>query len=542
MSLRRWLPGPSLGVLASLCLASASGVAQTPSATPADNAPGTPPATGPVAHFDIFEFVIDGNTVLPETDIETAVYPFLGEGRTAADVDQVRDALERAYAQHGYQTVQVEIPPQGVENAIIHLRVVENPVGRLRVLNARYHAPSSIIANAPSLAEGRVPNTRELQDDIIALNQQPDLRVTPRLVAGKTPDTVDVDLDVEDHLPLHGSLEINNQHNQNTTPLRLIASLSYDNLWQLGHSINLSYQIAPENPSDARVFSGSYLARIAQTPVSLLLYGVKSDSNVAALAGTNVIGRGGIVGGRVITTLPGSETFYQSVTAGVDRKDLTQDVITAGSPSNAPILYYPLTLAYAATLQEGDTVTQADAALNLALPGLGSNSEKFDFQRSQARPDYLYFKADLSRTQPLPADLVAYGKIDGQITGDSLLSSEQYSIGGAATVRGYLEAERLGDYGAHATFELRSPSFGAPISPRINEWRAFTFLDAATALVRQPLAEEKASFRLASVGVGTRFKAFDTVNGDADLAFPLYDGAITKAGAPVVDFRVWSEF
>jgi hemolysin activation/secretion protein len=546
VSLRRWLPGPSLGVIPLLCLVPASGVAQTPSAAPADNAPGTPSssaaATGPAPHFDILEFVVDGNTVLSETDIETAVYPFLGEGRTAADVDQARDALERAYAQHGFQTVQVEIPPQGVENAIIHLGVVENPVGRLRVVNAKYHTPSSIEANAPSLAEGRVPNTHELQDDIVALNQQPDLRVTPRLVAGKTPGTVDVELDVEDHPPLHGSLEINNAHNQNTTPLRLIGSVSYNNLWQLGHSINLSYQVAPENPSDARVFSGSYLAPIARTPVSLLLYGVKSDSNVAALAGTNVIGRGGIVGGRIITTLPGSETFYQSVTAGVDRKDLTQNVITAGSPSNAPVLYYPLTLAYAATLQESDTVTQADASLNVALPGLGSNSEKFDQQRFQARPDYLYFKADLSRTQPLPADLVAYGKIDGQITSDSLLSSEQYSMGGATTVRGYLEAERLGDYGAHATTELRSPSFAELVSPRIDEWRVFTFLDAATVLLRQPLPQEKASFRVASVGIGTRIKAFDTLNGDADLAFPLYDGAVTKAGAPVVDFRVWSEF
>ena len=262
MSLRRWLPGPSLGITALLCLTPGSGVAQTPGAAPADNAPATPPsgaaataATPATPHFDILEFVVDGNTVLPVTEIETAVYPFLGEGRTAADVDEARDALERAYAQHGYQTVQVAIPPQGVENAIIHLSVVENPVGRLRVVNAKYHTPSSIEANAPSLAEGRVPNTRELQNDIVALNQQPDLRVTPRLVAGKTPDTVDVDLDVEDHLPLHGSLEINNQHNQNTTPLRLIASLSYSNLWQLGHSINVSYQIAPENPSDARVFS-----------------------------------------------------------------------------------------------------------------------------------------------------------------------------------------------------------------------------------------------------------------------------------------------
>ena len=90
---------------------------------------------------------------------------------------------------------------------------------------------------------------------------------------------------------------------------------------------------------------------------------------------------------------------------------------------------------------------------------------------------------------------------------------------------------------------MRSPSIAAQLSPHINEWRFLTFFDGATVLLREPLADEKASYRLASTGIGTYLTAFDSYfNAVADLAFPLIDGDVTKAGRPVVNFRVWSEF
>lgn len=493
------------------------------------------------------EYVVDGNTVLAVPDIEEAVYPYLGESRTADDVDKARAALESIYQKQGYQSVQVSIPQQGIDNGIVHLQVTENPVGRLRVVKAKYHLPSEIKETAPSLAEGKVVNVNDVQNDIVELNQQPGMKVTPQLKAGKAPGTVDVDLEVEDTLPLHGSVELNNQYNQSTQPLRLIGSLSYDNLWGIGHSISASYQIAPQNPADAKVFSGTYLAHIPDSPVSILAYGVSTDSDVAALAGTDVIGRGNIAGVRAIVNLPDQDGFFQSITAGLDRKDLTQNVVTLGVPSNAPVLYYPVTLAYHGAAIEGDpkdggSETDYDASFNFAVQGIGSDSTKFDPQRVNALKQYFYFKAGVSRTQPLPYGMVLFAKVDGQMTGDSLLSSEELSAGGENSVRGYLEAERIGDYGARSTLELRSPSFGSAISPKINEWRMIAFADAAGLWLRNPLQGEQSSYSLLGVGIGTRLVAFDDFNAAVDLAFPLLRGAITKPDSVRIHFRVSSGF
>lgn len=522
--------------------ASSTAVAQestkAESTKPDSAKPANDVAQKPEPHFDIFEFVIDGNTVLPQTDLEAAVYPFLGEDRVAADVDKARDALERLYRERGFQTVQVSIPKQGVESKIIHFQIVENPVGRLRVVDSKYHSPDQIKQNAPSLAEGTVVNLAAVQKDIVALNQQADMKVTPRLKAGKGPGTVDVDLEVDDTLPLHGSVEIDNQHNQQTSALRTSATVSYDNLWQLGHSASFTYQVAPQNRSDAEVFSGSYLARIPRSDWSFLAYGVKSNSDVAALASTDVIGRGTIFGARAIANLPGSETFYQSFTLGVDRKNLTQNVITAGVPTNAPVLYYPMSIAYAPLWRDDEMTTQANVSLNFALPGLGSDSHKFDVQRVDALRQYFYAKAQFSRIEPLPFGSQLFVQMEGQIADGPLLSSEQMSSGGATSVRGYLEAERLGDDGISASVELRTPLLDAYSASLLKEWRVAAFYDSAALWLEAPLSGEQSRFGLASAGIGTRFSLLDVVNAALDLAFPLVDGTTTRAGDPYLHFRV----
>ncbi|RYD17956.1 MAG: ShlB/FhaC/HecB family hemolysin secretion/activation protein, partial [Verrucomicrobiaceae bacterium] len=254
-------------------------------------------AAGMIAHgqdqqvLNIREYRVEGARRLPRLTVEEAVYPYLGPGRSADDVESARVALEKAYHDLGFQTVSVVVPQQDPRRGIIRLEVVEGKVGRLRVHGARYFLPSRIKAEAPSLAEGNVPDMKQVEKEIVALNKLGDRRVTPVLRAGVEPGTVDIDLNVEDKNPLHGSLELNNRYSANTTPLRLNGSISHGNLYQLGHTGGFSFQVAPEDTDDARVFSGYYLARVSGG-VSLMLQGTKQDSDVSTLGGASSIGRG----------------------------------------------------------------------------------------------------------------------------------------------------------------------------------------------------------------------------------------------------------
>ena len=71
---------------------------------------------------------------MTRTEIEEAVYPYLGPGRTKDDVEKARSALEREYQAKGYQTVSVQIPSQPWQDGSIILEVTEAPeIGRAHV-------------------------------------------------------------------------------------------------------------------------------------------------------------------------------------------------------------------------------------------------------------------------------------------------------------------------------------------------------------------------------------------------------------------------
>jgi hemolysin activation/secretion protein len=208
---------------------------------------------GATPRFDILEYVIEGNSKLTDLEIERAVTPFLGEGRTVREVEGARAALEKVYQDSGFLTVLVAIPEQDVGSGSVTLKVTEGEIERLRVRGAEYHLSSDIRNRMPELAAGNVPYFPQVQRELEALNRGPDLKATPVLKPGRAPGTVAVQLDVEDNLPLHGSIDFSNRQSANTTPQRLAANLRFDNLFQLRHSAALTLQTSPQNAQEVRV-------------------------------------------------------------------------------------------------------------------------------------------------------------------------------------------------------------------------------------------------------------------------------------------------
>jgi biopolymer transport protein ExbD len=320
------------------------------------------------------------------------------------------------------------VPAQNVQNKVVVLKVTELKVGRLRVKNSRYFDVNKIKTDAPSLREGSVPNFGDVTKDIVSLNQWPDRKVTPALRAGVTPDTVDVDLNVDDTLPLHGSVELNNRQSPNTTPLRLTASAQYNDLWQLGHSVSVSYQIAPMRPQDAEVFSGSYLARLPGVDwLSFLVYGVDSNSDVAAIGGLNVVGPGQIVGARAVMTLPSAENFYQTLSLGPDYKRFGETVSQTGGSFSSPVTYYPLVANYTNKYQTDKYSAQLTASVTGNLRPVSSDPTDFDNRRFLASGSFVHLNIDTSHTQELLQGFQLYGRLQGQLADGPLVSSASSS-------------------------------------------------------------------------------------------------------------------
>ncbi len=128
------------------------------------------------------------------------------------------------------------------------------------------------------------------------------------------------------------------------------------------------------------------------------------------------------------------------------------------------------------------------------------------------------------------------GTLDGQIASGPLISNEQFSAGGADSVRGYLEAERPGDDAVRGSLELRTPQLLN--YPGFEDSWAFVFGDMAQLHTLDALPGQDANFTLASVGLGFKFKArgFDVSIAGSRI---LKDGYLTQAGdyRAVLGFR-----
>lgn len=506
------------------------------------NEPVTPPATSapkPPSRFFISEYQIEGNTLLPVVAVEKAVYPWLGENKTIDDVEQARKSLERVYHDAGYPTVFVDIPEQDVVGGVVRLHVTEGRVGRVRVVGSRYYSLGRIREQLPALSQGTVPSLPKMQEELSAINRaSPGRQVVPVFHASTTPGKVDVDLQVKDESPLHASLETNNRYSASTTHLRAIGTVRYDNLWQREHSLSLQYQTSPQDTSEVRVLSGTYVFHNEDGNDITALYAVRSRSNVAAIGDLSVIGNGDIVGAREVHPLPPVRGYSHSLSLGADYKSFKETIVLQGADQETtPLRYLPFTIAYNGNLADSRAQTQLSVALNFSIRPLsdrridcfGQQVSQFECKRYNARADYVYLKTDAQRTQQLPFDLTAVARISGQFADQPLVSNEQFSAGGADTVRGYVEAEALGDDGIVGSFELQHPWAWLARIAGLDDLNLHVFVDAAQLRIKDPLPSQQSSFHLLSNGVGMHFSARRNLSGDLDWAWALKDGPTTRA-------------
>ena len=478
--------------------------------------------------FDVLEYVVEGNTVLAATAIERAVYPFLGPQLSLREVEQARAALEKTYQDEGYLTVSVELPEQRVNEGEVRLRVVEGSVEKLRVTGAQYHLPSTIRGGVPSLAAGSVPQFAEVQEELAELGRQPDRRVTPLLRPGKAPGKLEVELKVDDELPLHASIEANNKQSVNTVKDRVESALRYDNLFQLGHSLGFNWIVAPSNPAHSNILTANYGVPFAGGDYAYAFV-TRSDSDTPSGVGGGTVVKGTAMGLRYRLALPAyGGAFAHGISFGADYKDNKDDLTQSGLVVPRSLRYGSFAARYDQTsFDNGDGVTSSfDANLTLGLRGLadrmvdcdGAQADQFACKRHNATPNFMVWRFGADHRRPLWGDWNLHARAEAQLASGPLVSQEQYGVGGSDSVRGYYEYEQFGDQGALLRLELGSPVVGWLGNVGV---KALGFVERGQVWLIDALAGEDASVALGSLGVGLRAEG-KSLSGRLEWGWPTF--------------------
>lgn len=539
-------------------------------------APAAEADAGP--RFAIERFEVVGATLLTRSQLQAALTPFRGPERTLADVEQARDAVQALYAAEGLLTVAVTIPQQTVASGTVRLEVVEARVGAVRVRNdgIPWFGEGGIRRATSEIAPGAILREEDLVAALERANRNPDLRVQPLLERSAEPGLVDVVLVADDRVPLHGSVEVNNDHTPGSPKLRLNAALSYTNLWGLGHEAGVRYQTVP-NPaefSDVQVWAGTYRAPMPwNAEQSLFYYIARSDSTNAAVGspGLDLLGEGLNMGLRYNLPLPAPaawEGFRHSLTFGIDRKDVTNTVSAATAQIETPILYVPLSVEWDGSLARDQALSAARFGVSFNRAGTlgGDDSKQFQVNRggvdgdSDVDGNYVIYTLGLDHTQRLPGLLktLAEGRfVDlpapersfledwtlgfvarAQASNQPLISTEQFSAGGVDSVRGYLDSELFGDWGYSVQTEIRTPFFRGPIGGRLQERvQLLAFWDyALLRTLEDPVVTTTNQEHLQSIGIGLRASFFERMRAELLLGNALRETESTHE--PRVHFRV----
>ena len=527
-------------------------------AQPQSSAAPAPAVAAPVAEprFDIDRFTVRGASLITPEELRLILAPFIGKSKDFGDVQKALEALERTYTDKGYSAVQVILPEQQIDDGEIEFDIVEAKIGRIIVEGNKYFDEANVRASLPLLQPARAPNILHISDNLRVANENPAKQTTVLLRSGAVEGQVDAVVRVADERPNKISLTLDNTGTEQTGLFRLGIGYQNANMFNRDHVLNAQYVTAP-NDNDRTNRLGLYpnknvLIVGAQYRIPLYRQGdtlefsagySNVDSGVVANL-FNISGSGSIFAARYNQNLEKMGDLEHKLSYGLDwrgyRSQVTQ-IGVAGFGLVPDVTVHPVTLTYAGVYRKSESESNFFVSVSQNLPG-GNDGGTGAFQgdvsavpvrppaRADSDPRYLVARWGFNHNRALPRDWQFRWGMSGQLTRDMLISGEQFGIGGADSVRGFLEREIINDNGYRGTLELYSPDFGVVVPVTGARLRALTFYDWGAVKRIRPAVLEMHGQHISSIGLGLRFSRGTNFSLRLDAAWAIDKGGLQGRG------------
>jgi hemolysin activation/secretion protein len=529
----------SMSSLATACAIAALPLALfTASHAFAQTPPPAAPAVAPVDEtFDVREYRVVGNTLIPNDVIASMLRPFSGPRRVYGDIQKALEALEAEYRRRGFAAVQVFVPEQTLDTGVVRLEVIEAKLKNVKVEGHAFFDVPNIRAALPSLKEGRVPNARDIAANVRVANENPMRQVDVVLSAGNKEDEVDATVQVKDSRPLRITATLDNTGNPQTGEHRISTAIQHGNLFNRDHVGTFQYTTSVQKPNLVDIFSVGYRVPLYRFDGSIdMFYAESTVSNgtTTTVAGPlSFTGQGEIFGLRFNQYLQRRGEFTHRLIYGFDWKKFENrcQLGTLGAagcgPAALPITVHPVSLTYAGELSGIGRQSTFSATLSKNWAGFENG---FDQNFNQVRPatggvgagggavaNYTTLRGNFSHTHALPKDFQLRAALGFQYADKALVAQEQFGVAGAQTVRGFQEREFARDRGHFINLELYSPDLGDMVLPGSN-LRLLAFYDMGRARNKQLAGDNPQTVDIASFGFGVRFSVGRYVTLRADYA------------------------
>lgn len=425
--------------------------------SPIQNAQPTPgPAPDQAKKFTVKRFEIEGNTRYSAADLHALISDYLNRPISLFDLYAAADRIAEQYVGAGYTLASVTVPPQKVDDGIVRLQVSEGRVGAVAAENNRLYDLGQLTPYLGEVKSGTVYRSADLERGLRALNELPGLKARAVVRPGEAYGTSDLILRTEEK-PFEGALTVDNYGRDSIGEFRLSAFGQLNNplgledqlqVMALGSEDGLlaygygAYSL-PINPRGTRMAASYGYARfeVDNAPV-------EGRNQSARLQLEHPL----IRSASDLLTVTGGAT-YTKADSDFATLFLNETVVTllelGGTYShiyaNAAISQVSVTLA-----TNFDRLTRAD------ITAAAVNQERLTGDQR------LRVELDLQHIQPLFLGLQLLARANGVYSPDPLADTQQYSLGGPSSVRGFPASEVRGDRGYLGSLTLRQPFMIGP--------------------------------------------------------------------------------
>ncbi len=496
---------------------------EPPQAAPnvAPQPPSPVPQPLPNAVVEVRKIQVVGSTILSPEEINALVTPFEGRSATLEQLKQIADKITEIYLNRGYITTRAVLPPQTITAGVVQIQVIEGKLGDIQVEGTKRLHPSYIRSRI-RLGAGMPLSTASLEDQLRLLRVDPLFdNVEASLRAGDNEGESILIVRVTEANPFQSSFSFDNYSPPSVGSERLGVSLRHRNVTGNGDELAAAYY---RSLGDSDVFDFSYRIPLnAMNGTLQLRAGPNRNSIVQAPFDVfDISGKSHLFELSYRQPLRRTPIEEFALSAGVTYQ--TSRTFVAGVPTPFGLGPDSKGVTTTTAIKLGQDYIRRDPQGAWAVRSQFTiGTGLFDATQNEGSvPDGQFFSwlGQVQRVQRLNDKHLLILQSDLQLSANSLLSSQQFVIGGGQSLRGYRQNVRSGDNGFRVSIEDRiTLQRDAAGNPRL---QLAPFFDAGTVwnVANNPNKLTNQTF-LAGLGLGVIWEPIQRLNLRLDYALPL---------------------
>ncbi|MHC4157625.1 MAG: ShlB/FhaC/HecB family hemolysin secretion/activation protein [Planctomycetota bacterium] len=543
------------------------------------------------AQFTVKELRISGNTLIPTDELlrnVPAVYnasdrPLheaepgdLYDLRALLDIiqqpGQPREVSRRAmqgmteyilsvYHEHNYAGIYVYITAQAIQggaelqDGLLPIEIVEAKISEITITaynteREKVEKPilqSSILEAWSPAKAGQVVNKKKLDDFVDLLNMNPDRYVSAVISRGSEPDSIALGYDIYEAEPWHYYIQLDNSGTEERQWAPRIGVIN-TNITGRDDKIAVLYQAPVESDFyDHYLAFGSYEFPLSTPRLRLNLYGGRSKFDTSE--GINFLGQGSFYGSILRYNAFQKNGWFFDVTSSLSHEK------SKVTPSLFPTMGTDVGIdlwGVGVNIYRSDDMSSTSFALNRVQSIGGSPQRRFwdttTSSGARTNSDRHFNIYTVSAAHSAYLDPNKIHRLSGSsrwiMPNERLVPSKMTTFGGLYSVRGYKEDEIVADGGLlfsaqyefdiikHSEFQESGKTEAEETAkePWLRRLALLAVTDFARAKTKNPVAGEKGTQELWSVGMGTLFKVGSHFDAGIYYGWPLRSTIDTNRG------------